>query len=192
MNKTVGKVRKAPAEVAEGRCLCGRVRIEIGVPARWAWHDHSKDSRLAPLAPPTPPMSALLAQPGPHRQGRDRPHPLHRGGHRADPQLLPPCGTPVLYERPHAAQMVNIPRALFETRTGREPLYHIAIEQAREWTWRGEKLRPLKGFPGVVWTGPKKKRRPLMDEEFKRRRAGTRRRPPPGPPPPPPAPTRSF
>src|SRR4029450_10448647 len=48
MTKTAaGKVRKAPAAVSEGRCLCGRVRIEIGVPARWAWHDHCKGSRLA-------------------------------------------------------------------------------------------------------------------------------------------------
>jgi hypothetical protein len=165
MSKTVGKVRKAPAEVAEGRCLCGRVRIEIGVPARWAWHDHSRDSRLAHGAAYATYVGcwrsririvkgeSTLTRFTEEDTGRTRSFCRH-------------CGTPVLYERPHAAQMVNIPRALFETRTGREPLYHIAIEQAREWTWRGEKLRPLKGFPGVVWTGPKKKKRPLMDEEF--------------------------
>ena len=47
--------------------------------------------------------------------------------------------------------MVNIPRALFPTRTGREPLYHIGIQQQAEWIYRGEALVPLKGFPGVVW-----------------------------------------
>ena len=31
------------------------------------------------------------------------------------------CGTPLLYERDRAPKWVNIPRALFETRTGREP-----------------------------------------------------------------------
>jgi hypothetical protein len=165
MSKTVGKVRETPAEVAEGRCLCGRVRIEIGVPARWAWHDHSRDSRLAHGAAYATYVGcwrsrvrivkgeSALTRFTEEDTGRTRSFCRH-------------CGTPMLYERPHAAQMVNIPRALFETRTGREPLYHIAIEQAREWTWRGEKLRPLKGFPGVVWTGPKKKKRPLMDEEF--------------------------
>jgi hypothetical protein len=30
-----------------GRCLCGAVELEIDVPARWAWHDHSIASRRA-------------------------------------------------------------------------------------------------------------------------------------------------
>ena len=55
--------------------------------------------------------------------------------------------------------MVNIPRALFAGRTGREPLYHIAIEEAPEWAYRGEPLVPLKGFPGVVWERPGRKKR---------------------------------
>jgi hypothetical protein len=29
--------------------------------------------------------------------------------------------------------MVNIPRALFDSRTGREPLYHVAIQDSPEW-----------------------------------------------------------
>ncbi|MGK9233160.1 GFA family protein [Inquilinus limosus] len=166
MSKTaLGKVRKAPAEVAEGRCLCGRVRIEIGVPARWAWHDHSRDSRLAHGAAYATYVGcwrsrvrivkgeSALARFVEEDTGRTRSFCRH-------------CGTPVLYERSQWRQMVNIPRALFETRTGREPLYHIAIEQAPEWTYRGEPLRPLKGFPGVVWTRPKRKKRPLMDDEF--------------------------
>ncbi len=166
MSKMVGKIRKTPEEVAEGRCLCGRVRIEIGIPARWAWHDHSKGSRLAHGAAYATYVGcwrsrvritkgeAALARFTEEDTGRIRSFCRH-------------CGTPVLYERPHAPQMVNIPRALFETRTGREPLYHIAIEQAPEWTYRGEPLRPLKGFAGVVWTGPKrKKKRPAFDDEF--------------------------
>ena len=54
--------------------------------------------------------------------------------------------------------MINIPRALFESRTGRQPLYHIGIEEMQEWTYAGEKLVPLKGYPGVVWNRSKKKR----------------------------------
>src|ERR1700722_18687253 len=34
-------------ERAAGQCLCGKVRVEIDVPARWAWHDHTLASRLA-------------------------------------------------------------------------------------------------------------------------------------------------
>ena len=55
--------------------------------------------------------------------------------------------------------MVNIPRALFNGRTGRQPLYHIAIEELQEWAYTGEPLVPLKGFPDVVWQRSKKAKR---------------------------------
>jgi hypothetical protein len=55
--------------------------------------------------------------------------------------------------------MVNIPRALFQNRTGREPRYHIGIEELQEWAYTGEPLAPLKGFPGVVWERRRKKKR---------------------------------
>ena len=41
------KVRAAEGETVEGQCLCGAVTVEIGIPARWAWHDHSAASRRA-------------------------------------------------------------------------------------------------------------------------------------------------
>ncbi len=55
--------------------------------------------------------------------------------------------------------MVNIPRALFSGRTGRQPLYHIAIEELQDWAYTGEPLVPLKGFPGVVWQRSKRRSR---------------------------------
>ena len=64
----------------------------------------------------------------------------------------------LIYERARSPHMVNIPRALFSGRTGRQPLYHIAIEEMQEWTYAGEPLVPLKGFPGVVWHRSKKKK----------------------------------
>src|SRR5258708_39487678 len=41
--------RKAFSDAAcvAGRCLCGAVRFEIDYPAFWAWHDHSRASRMA-------------------------------------------------------------------------------------------------------------------------------------------------
>jgi len=42
---------------------------------------------------------------------------------------------------------------------GASRFYHIHIEELQEWTYTGEKLVPLKGFPGVVWTGPKRKKK---------------------------------
>ena len=43
--------------------------------------------------------------------------------------------------------MVNIPRALFSGRTGREPRYHVAIEELQEWAYTGNRLIPLRGYP---------------------------------------------
>jgi len=56
--------------------------------------------------------------------------------------------------------MINIPRALFTARTGREPRYHVSIEELQDWTWAGNRLVPLKGYPGIVWERPKSRRRP--------------------------------
>ena len=72
----------------------------------------------------------------------------------------------MLYERARSPHMVNIPRALFSGRTGRQPLYHIAIEELQEWAYTGEPLVPLKGFPGVVWQRSKKKKRAEREGMF--------------------------
>jgi hypothetical protein len=158
-----GKTPRAPAQkalgpVAAGQCLCGEVGIEIGVPARWAWHDHSQTSRRAHGA-------AYATYVGSWRS-RFR---IVRGAacitRFEDPaagtarSFCARCGTPLFYERGHAPQMLNIPRALFDGRTGREPRYHIAIGDTPDWAYAGETLAPLKGFPGVVWAPPKRKRR---------------------------------
>ena len=41
------KTLKPPTEEAEGACVCGAVRLAIGIPARWAFHDHSAQARRA-------------------------------------------------------------------------------------------------------------------------------------------------
>ena len=84
----------------------------------------------------------------------------------ADRGFCAHCGTPLIYERARSPHMVNIPRALFAERTGRQPLYHIAIEELQQWAYTGEPLVPLKGFPGVVWQRSKKKRRSAGDDPF--------------------------
>src|SRR5437764_14835652 len=68
------------------------------------------------------------------------------------------CGTPLFYVRSHSPHMVNIPRALFQTRTGREPRYHVGIAELQDWAYTGEPLVPLKGFPGIVWERPRRKK----------------------------------
>jgi hypothetical protein len=135
------------------------VRIEIDFPAFWAWHDHSEASRRAHAC-------AYATYVGSWRsrfrivQGAKnirRYQDAMIGGTRS---FCVKCGTPLLYERANAPNWVNIPRAIFETRTGREARYHLHIENAPEWAYRGEALAPLKGYPNVMWEPARKKRRP--------------------------------
>lgn len=151
-------VRKAPAKEAEGRCACGAVKLAIGVPARWAWHDHSVASRRAHA-------SAYATYVGSWRsrfrivEGEEHVARYQEPETAAVRGFCARCGTPLTYERAHAPQMVNVPRALFAGRTGREPLYHLGLEEQVEWIYRGEALVPLKGFPGVMWERPRRRKR---------------------------------
>ena len=148
--------RKEPG-IAAGRCACGAVEVEIGVPARWAWHDHSAASRLAHGA-------AYATYVGAYRSRFQ----ITKGGDMITRYEEPDtghvrsfcrgCGAPIAYERKRAPEMVNLPRALFTSGVGREPRYHLSIHETPDWAYAGEKLSPLKGFPGVVWSRPKRKR----------------------------------
>jgi hypothetical protein len=152
------KIGKENGAAVPGQCRCGNVRLEIDFPARWAWHDHSGASRHAHGA-------AYATYVGSWRR-RFR---ITRGEscitRFEDPQagttrsFCARCGTPIAYERARSPHMVNVPRALFQTRTGRQARYHIAIEQTPEWAYLGEPLSPLKGFPGVVWDRSRRKPR---------------------------------
>jgi hypothetical protein len=143
---------------AAGGCVCGAVRFEIDVPAVWAWHDHSPASRHAQGCAYATYVGSwksrfrLLDGEGAISRYEDP----DAGTTRS---FCARCGTPVFYERARAPKMINIPRALFESRTGREPRYHMHLPLAAEWTWRGEALGPLKGYPGVMWERPRRKPR---------------------------------
>jgi hypothetical protein len=154
----VAKIQKTFATPVEGRCLCGAVRFEIDFPARWAWHDHSNATRRAHGA-------AYATYVGSWRrrfrviEGQAELTRFQDEATGTARSFCSRCGTPIIYERARSAHMVNIPRALFENRTGREPRYHIAIEELQDWTYMGESLIPLKGFPGVVWERPTRNKR---------------------------------
>jgi hypothetical protein len=148
----------SPGKPAAGKCLCGKVAFEIDVPARWAWHDHSAASRRAHGA-------AYATYVGSWRKrfritkGKTALTRYEDAATKTARSFCSACGTPVTYERARSPHMVNIPRALFSSRTGREPLYHNAIEELQEWAYTGAPLVPLKGFPGWVWQRSKKKKR---------------------------------
>jgi hypothetical protein len=146
-----------PATVT-GQCLCGAVCFEIDYPAFWSWHDHSRASRIAHGA-------AYATYVGVWRKrfhvttGEDQITHYEDRQTGATRSFCRVCGMPLIYERARSRHMINIPRALFENRTGRQPLYHIGIDERPEWAYAQEPLAPLKGYPGVVWNRSKKKSR---------------------------------
>jgi hypothetical protein len=156
MRKASGK--KCPAGKAAGGCACGAVRLEIDLPAFWAWHDHSEAGRHALGCAYATYVGCWRSRfritkgAGNIRRFEDK-------AGRGVRSFCATCGTPLLYERSHAPRMVNIPRGIFAGRTGREPLYHLFVEEAPDWSYGGEALAPLKGFPGVMWRRPRQKKR---------------------------------
>ncbi|HVP83651.1 MAG TPA: GFA family protein [Rhizomicrobium sp.] len=159
------KRAKAAAGTASGKCACGAVEIEIGTPARWAWHDHSKASQLAQGCQHATYVGSYKSR---FRivTGEQHVKSFVEPKTKNTRNFCSLCGTPLFYERARARDMVNIPRALLEGRTGREPRYHLSLDDAPEWAYRGEKLAPLKGFPGVLWERPKRKKPKLFDTPF--------------------------
>src|SRR5262245_62089924 len=109
-----------PAQVA-GKCLCGAVRVEIDAPARGAWHDPTRARRTAHGA-------AYATYVGSWRkrfritEGADEVTRYEDKDTRSVRSFCRRCGTPIAYERARSPHMVNIPRALFASRTGRQPL----------------------------------------------------------------------
>jgi hypothetical protein len=148
-----------------GQCLCGKVCFEIDYPARWAWHDHSVASRRAHGA-------AYATYVGSWRKrfritkGATLISRFEDESTRTARSFCAHCGTPLFYARARSPHMVNISRALFGSRTGRQPLYHLGIDELQEWAYTGEPLVPLKGFPGVVRERSKKKKRIVRDGMF--------------------------
>ena len=144
--------------VVTGQCLCGAVQFEMEYPAFWAWHDHSRASRLAH-------GSVYATYVGTWRKrfritaGECEISRFEETETGAVRSFCRRCGTPLIYERTRSRHMINIPRALFQTRTGRQPMYHIAIDDMQDWAYAGETLVPLKGYPGVFCTRSKKKSR---------------------------------
>ena len=144
--------------MATGQCLCGAVKFEIDFPAFWAWHDHGRQSRIAHGA-------AYATYVGTWRKryrvtkGADQITRYEDADKGTARSFCRCCGTPLLYERSGPRRMINIPRALFAGRTGRQPIYHLNIGEMQDWTYTNAPLVPLKGYPGVVWERSRGKRK---------------------------------
>jgi hypothetical protein len=165
VKKLAPKIRTEMRSSVPGECVCGNVRIEIDFPARWAWHDHSVASRHAHGAAYATYVGSWRSRFRITSGGEDitRYADSIAGTARS---FCARCGTPLFYERSRSPHMVNVSRALFKTRTGRQARYHIGIEQSPEWAYLGEWLVPLKGFPGVLWERSRKKKQPKFGGTF--------------------------
>lgn len=141
--------------VALAQCLCGAVEIEITVPAFWAWHDHSKATQRVHGAAYATYVGCWKSKTRITR-GMSSIATFEQPGEARLRSFCKTCGTPLMYERGNAPRMINIPRALFETRTGREPRYHVGWPQSPEWAYRGEKLNAVKAYPGLLQSRPRK------------------------------------
>lgn len=150
-------ITKRSAVQAQAACVCGAVRLEIDVPAVWAWHDHGRRSRHAQGCAYATYVGSWKSR---FRilKGEDQIARYEDPAARTVRSFCSRCGTPLIYERARSPKIVNIPRALFESRTGREPRYHVNLGEAADWEYRGEPLVPLKGYPGVMWARPKRKK----------------------------------
>lgn len=147
-----GKTARAKAPAAPsitGACLCGGVEIAVDVPVFWAWHDHSAASRRAHGA-----VYATYAGCWKSKVRVTKGEKLvsvfsdaARGHTRS---FCSRCGSPLMFARKGSPKWLNVPRALFTGRTGREAKYHIAIEELQDWAYLGAPVGPLKGYPGVT------------------------------------------
>jgi hypothetical protein len=148
---------KRSAVQAKAACVCGAVRLEIDVPGVWAWHDHGEASRRAQGCAYATYVGSWKSR---FRilQGEAHLTRFEDPQRRTTRSFCARCGTPMLYERARSPKIVNIPRAAFESRTGREPRYHLNLAEVADWEYAGAPLAPLKGYPGVLWERPKRKK----------------------------------
>ena len=155
----------ATAKPVAGRCLCGAVGFEIDYPAALGLA-RSFQRKPARAWRRLRHLCRQLAQAFSHHQGDGQDYPLRGQGRENHAKLLRAMRhAAVLRARALAAHGQHPARAVL-SRTGRQPLYHIAIEELQEWAYTGQPLVPLKGFPGVVWQRSKKKKRVDSDGLF--------------------------
>lgn len=140
--------RMKAAETLSGACLCGGVEIEIDMPAFWAWHDHSEASRRAHGAAYATYAGCWKSKVR-VRKGETLISTFNDTERKHVRSFCSRCGTPLMFARGGAPKWLNVPRALFAGRIGREAKYHLAIRELQDWAYLGAPVGPLKGYPGV-------------------------------------------
>ncbi len=153
------------AAVISGKCLCGTVEIETDAPVFWAWHDHSGATRRAHGAAYATYVGCWKSKVR-VTKGEGKLATYEDRERRQVRSFCSVCGSPVMFARGRSPKMVNIPRALFAGRTGREAKYHVAVEELQDWAYLGAPVGPLKGYPGVTVEKARRKPKAKTDDLF--------------------------
>ena len=160
-----GKPGLKTAAAISGRCLCGTVEIETDVPVFWAWHDHSPASRRAHGA-------VYATYVGTFRskvrilKGEDSIARFEEPETHNVRSFCSRCGSPLSYERKRSPKYINLSRALFTGRTGREAKYHVGHEQLQDWAYLGAPVSPVKNYPGLMMERVRKKKPAKADDSL--------------------------
>ncbi len=139
-NKARKPRKKAERGKATGACLCGAVEVEVATPVFWAWHDHSVASRRAHGAVYATYVGTYRSKTRIAKGEAD----VRRFVEPASGNVRSFCGTcgsPVMYERKQSPKWVNVPRALFAERTGREPRTTLPSISCRTGSTQGRRSR---------------------------------------------------
>jgi hypothetical protein len=159
------KARMKSAGAISGSCLCGAVEIEVDVPVFWAWHDHTAATRRAHGAAYATYVGCWKSKVRVTR-GEEKISRFEDSERKHVRSFCSRCGSPVMFARGHTPKMIDIPRALFAGRTGREAKYHIGIEELQDWAYLGAPVGPLKGYPGVTIEKSRKRTTSKADDLF--------------------------
>ena len=149
-----------------GRCLCGAVELRFDFLAFWAWQDHSDGEPSRSRALRTRPISAVGGS-APALVKGQKSIARFEDAKPTRSEASAPGAELHCFTRASALRTWSIPR-------GHSPAAVRDASPAVAWPSRnyrvsdtniGNRLIPLKGYPGIVWERPKSLRRPRDVDE---------------------------
>ncbi len=130
-------------DVLHGRCLCGRVRLEIATPTLTSSHCHCESCRRAHSAPlvtwTSLPRTQLRVAAG--RDGLTR-FESSPGVYRS---FCGRCGSQLLYEGNAEPETIYVPTACLTSAPDLLPTRHVSIEEKIDWLDVADALPKVRG-----------------------------------------------
>jgi hypothetical protein len=117
--------------VARGSCLCGQIRIEATLPAKWVAHCHCTYCRRAHGAPFVT-WAGFPDEKVTIEHGTVTPT-WFKSSMRASRAFCPQCGSPMFFKSEKWPGEIHIARALFSDPLDRDPSAHVFYETHVPW-----------------------------------------------------------